>query len=92
MLALNVDLYLRRRPKSFLMALGFILLGLIGEMDYWTGREISLSIFYLVPIFLVTWYVDRRSGALISVAGALVWYIVDWMGAIKYSQSSYPYW
>src|SRR5690349_16160254 len=34
----------------------FFLCGILGYLDYVTGREIFLSFFYLIPIALVSWF------------------------------------
>jgi diguanylate cyclase (GGDEF)-like protein len=50
---------------------------MIGVADYLTGSEIAFSIFYLIPISLVTWRVGRRAGVPISFLSALIWMISD---------------
>lgn len=57
-----------KRSKWFIFAAGFVLLIPIGITEYIIGADVSISIFYLVPIAMVTWYVDRECGFLISVA------------------------
>src|SRR5262245_13486024 len=37
------------------IALGVVLLAIVGAVDYFTGYELSFSVFYLVPIVVVTW-------------------------------------
>ena len=44
---------------------------LIGFIDYMTGNELTISLFYLIPIVLVTWAVDRRSGLFMSFLSGL---------------------
>ncbi len=44
---------------------------LIGIFDYWFGYEISLSLFYLAPVAMVTWYADRKTALLIALLTAL---------------------
>lgn len=56
---------------------GLIFLGLIGAADAWTGHEVSFTIFYLIPIFLVTWFTGRKPGVGISVLAALTRLIAD---------------
>lgn len=51
--------YLEKQSFLSLIVTGLVLVGLIGLTDYLTGYELSFSIFYLIPILLVTWYVNR---------------------------------
>ncbi len=52
--------YLGKQSNSFLIALGFVfvLVVLLGIVDYLTGPELSFSIFYLLPLFLIAWFND----------------------------------
>lgn len=53
-----------------LSALGAILC--VGLVDEVTGTDVSLILFYLVPVGLGTWFVNRRAGILLSVVAAAV--------------------
>jgi K+-sensing histidine kinase KdpD len=88
--------YLNRKPKSYLIALGIILLILIGIIHYMeavmTKGELSFSIFYLLPILLVSWYVKLRAGIIMSFVCAVVWEVIDFMTGPAYSHPLIPYW
>jgi signal transduction histidine kinase len=84
--------YLDTRSRMFVAALGFALIGLVGLLDYLTGPEISFSIFYLIPVSVVTWFVDRRVGVLASTASALAWLAADLWSGRTYSFAAVPYW
>jgi diguanylate cyclase (GGDEF)-like protein len=73
---------MERRTKSFLEAMenrsplfwtvvGITIIGLLGILDYMTGNEITLSLFYLIPIVLATWAVDRKTGLFMSFISGL---------------------
>ena len=59
------------RSPLFRTVTGFIIVGLLGLLDYATGNELTLSLFYLVPIILVTWAVDRKTGLFMSFISGL---------------------
>ena len=50
---------------------GLASIGLLGFLDYLTGNEITLSLFYLMPIVLVTWAANRQTGLFMSFLSAL---------------------
>jgi diguanylate cyclase (GGDEF)-like protein len=81
--------YFSKQPKSYLILLGFLLVLLIGVLDYVTGSEISVGVLYLFPISLVTWFVDRRIGILISILSALTSLVDDSMTGEIYSHILY---
>lgn len=71
---------------------GGILLVLIGLADFVTGEEISFSIFYLLPVMLVTWYVSRRAGLAFAIFSAIAWLLADLWTGHRYSHPAIPYW
>lgn len=48
-----------------------LLLALIGYADYLIGADISLSILYLLPAGIATWYVGRNTGIALALASAV---------------------
>jgi diguanylate cyclase (GGDEF)-like protein len=54
--------YFSPQRRSIILLSTFILIVLIGILDYVTGFEISLSLLYVVPISLATWYINSRAG------------------------------
>jgi diguanylate cyclase (GGDEF)-like protein len=63
--------YLEKQPQSVTIILSVVLVFLISIIDYLV-KNLSLSIFYLAPITLATWFVGRRWGQVISVLSAFV--------------------
>ena len=84
--------YLERQSKLFFITIGLILVILVGIVDYVTGYEITFSIFYLIPVALVSWYAGRRYGILISFASAISWFLADTTAGHTYSQPLITYW
>ena len=46
---------------------------LVAALDWITGRELGLSLFYAVPIFAVSRAAGARAGLVTAVAGSLLW-------------------
>lgn len=40
---------------------------IIGVIDYLTGYEIGMAVFYLLPIGLLSWLINRKAGIIMSV-------------------------
>jgi diguanylate cyclase (GGDEF)-like protein len=59
-----------------LAALGSILV--VGITDDLSGTDVSLILFYLVPIAIGTWFVSRQVGFVLCVTAALVSFVADW--------------
>ncbi len=88
----TILLYLDAASKPSLLVIGFILVLAIGGIDVASGYELNVSIFYLVPIALVTWYINRRTGLWFSALCALVWLLADFADGHPYSYFLVPYW
>ena len=65
----------RSRPATVWLSLASLLLIMV--VDYETGTDVNVTLFYLIPVFLVTWRIDRRMGIFTSLACAIAWSAVD---------------
>jgi signal transduction histidine kinase len=88
----EVNGYLTRQPKPFLVTSGFTLVLLVGVIDYATGGELNVSIFYLIPISLSVFFVNRRVGVLLAVLSSAVGLTTDLMVGHPYSHPIIVYW
>jgi diguanylate cyclase (GGDEF)-like protein len=88
---MNIIEYLSKTSKSVLIASGLLLAVFIGVIRYLTGPELAFSIFYLFPIFLVTWFVGRRAGILLSIVSSMSWLAADLMMRSSYSHPAIPF-
>jgi signal transduction histidine kinase len=50
---------------------------LLGYLDYWTGYEQSLLLFYLAPIALATWFGGLVFGLVVSIFSVATWVASD---------------
>jgi diguanylate cyclase (GGDEF)-like protein len=65
-----------KQSKSLLVFEGFFLIGIIGFVDCFTG-DLGFSVFYVLPIFLITWFANQRFGFVASFASAIIWLAAD---------------
>lgn len=89
---MNFLVSLEKRSKLFGILVGFTLIGVVGSLDFLTGYEIAFSLFYLIPISLVTWLTGRRLGIVASLASAAVWLISDLAAGNSYSHPGIYVW
>jgi uncharacterized protein YqhQ len=45
-------------------------------LDYFTG-DFSLALFYLIPVFLASWFIGRAAGLAISLLCGVVLFMTD---------------
>lgn len=89
---MNIKEYLNKQSATLRIATVFCLVVLIGFVDYLTGFEISLSVFYLIPIFIATWYISRSFGFFIAVITTIIWFLSDHFTGHVYSNPIFAYW
>src|SRR5262245_10292812 len=59
--------YFMHQPKPRVLLLGLLMVTAIGELDFFSGPDLSLSLFYLLPITFVTWRIGRTAGFALSL-------------------------
>ncbi len=62
--------FLSHKPKPAVIIAGAAGVLLVGGADYLTGHAVSPSLFYLLPVFYVTWFAGRRAGIGIAFLSA----------------------
>lgn len=63
--------------RGTMAAVSLVLVCIIGYIDYRTGYERSLSLFYLVPISVGTWFVGLFFGLFMATLSVVVWVMSD---------------
>jgi len=70
--------------------LAFALTVLLAGIDHLTGYELSISVFYLIPISIAAWYGNRLMGYIVSGLSAGTWMLVE--ATTPYSQGWILFW
>ena len=84
--------YLEKQNRWFKISLGSALLLITGALDFLTGYELAFSLFYVIPICLLTWFQGRWTGIVTSVASAIVWFAADKAAGHQYPNMLVPFW
>ncbi len=84
--------YFYKLDKYWIFTIGFIMVILLGTIDYFTSVEYSFAIFYLLPITFITWFIGKRYGLIFAVISSLAWLNADMQVAGRYSNPTAPYW
>lgn len=89
---LGTEEFFARRTPTFVMASGLLLIGIIGTIDILTGPRLSPSLFYLLPVAVVSWRLGRVMGGVIAVAASVMWFAAEVISDIYPAHSLAPYW
>ena len=76
-----------------ILAIAILIIALLGFLDYKTGEELSFSIFYLIPISLLSLYRGTKvTSILISTFFAsIIWFLAEYYTR-EYSNLFFPIW
>jgi len=88
----TLDGWLASRPRWLILALALCALAGVGFIDVVTGYEISVALFYLVPVGIAAWYAGRGAGTLLAALSCMVWYFADAGSGHPYTHSLIPVW
>jgi diguanylate cyclase (GGDEF)-like protein len=61
--------------RAAAVALGLVLVAVVGWVDSTTGRDYSVAIFYLPAVFVAAWYGGSWAGLLVALAAATTWLV-----------------
>lgn len=87
----NIFNYLKKIKKTVLLISAFILILCISLIRYYTGHELALSLLYLLPICIATWFAGKRAGVFMSLLSIILWLTADLMMGYSFSTPIIPY-
>lgn len=88
----RLSVYFENKSKPFLITVNIALLLCIGLVDYATGYEIGISLFYLIPISFAGWFGGRSPSIIISSLSVLTIAATDFMAGKDYANLLVEFW
>lgn len=83
--------FLQQRSKVCILTTGATLVLLLWGVDYVTGPDFSFVVFYLFPVFLVTWFAGAGAGVVISLLSGFAWFTADVLTLSGATHPAIPY-
>lgn len=74
--------FLERQPQGIVLALSLALVYLIFAVDYVTGTDVAVFLFYWIPIALAAWRGGRVAGILIAILSTLAYFAANYRIAV----------
>jgi signal transduction histidine kinase len=79
-------------PKPWVSFFAVLLAVLVGLLDYFTGYELEVTPFYLVPICWICWALGRNAGILMAIMCVALALLVDRASGHAFRHPAIPYW
>jgi signal transduction histidine kinase len=73
------------RLRRELIVLSFVMVAVVGTADFLTGFELSLLVFYFVPVCLAVAAAGRGWGAAVALASVAAWLSGDFAAGARYA-------
>lgn len=83
--------FLQRQSKRRIIGAGIALVACLGVVDYVLGPDISFIVFYLIPVFIVTWFAGEVAGIIVSLLSGLGWFTADVLNSSALTHPAVPY-
>ncbi len=87
-----VDRLLSRFSRWQIVVIASCAVATIGALDYATGYEVSISVFYLVPVAVASWYAGRGASVGIATLACISWFAADVGAGHPYELLAIPFW
>jgi diguanylate cyclase (GGDEF)-like protein len=79
-------------PAPAILGIGLLMVALVGSADWESTVFVSLAVFYLVPIALVTWYLRRSVGLPLALLCNAIALTADLHSHVFGAHPLIPYW
>lgn len=74
---MNFSESFKKQPRGWIFGEMVLVSLVIGAVDFLTGYQVSLFMFYGLPIFAVAWLCDRKHAHLMAILCGLIWWWAD---------------
>ena len=88
----TADLFMGGHGRLFGAICGWICIVAVGYLDFLSGVEIAVSLFYLIPISLIVWFAGKTPGIIACSVSACIWLIADISAGKSYSHIGVYFW
>ncbi|MGH8165953.1 MAG: GGDEF domain-containing protein [Woeseiaceae bacterium] len=88
----RLNRFLTQQALTVVGCLAFGLILLLGIIDHLSGYELSVAVFYLIPISIAAWYGNRNMGFIVCGMSAITWLLVEQTTRMPYSHEWILFW
>ncbi len=75
----DINDLIKTRAGSNIVLIAVIITIIIGYIDYLTGFELRIDVFYLIPISIAVWYISSKAGVITSLLSVFLIFISDFL-------------
>ncbi|MFC1835686.1 sensor histidine kinase [Thermodesulfobacteriota bacterium] len=88
----RISAHLGEQSRGSIMAFAMLLVALLGLLDFISGYESRVGLFYVAPVSLAAWYAGRSFGTIVAIAGGVVSLVANTAAGLIYSHPAITVW
>ncbi len=77
--------FFARQSRYGFLGESLLLVFVCGTIDWFSGFEVSMSLFYGIPIMFAIWFGDKKTGLLVAILCGITWWWADILAGHIYS-------
>ncbi len=82
---MNIDTVLQGKAKTIPAAAVVLFTLFLGFIDFLTGFELRIDVFYLLPISFAIWYISKKTAIAVSILSILLIFVSDLLSKPRYA-------
>jgi signal transduction histidine kinase len=88
----RIAAYLAKQTRTSIMSSAMVLVALVGVLDYLTGYESRIGVFYVAPVSLAAWYAGRASGIIVAIFSGIISLGADLAAGLTFAHPVIIFW
>jgi diguanylate cyclase (GGDEF)-like protein len=81
-----------RLPRVGVLLIGLVVVVLVAWLDFLTGSKVSLNLFYLLPVMVVTWLAGTSYGLFVALATFAAGPLEEYLAGFRYMSLAVATW
>lgn len=77
--------------KSVAVTIAFVVLGIVWFIDYISWPGLAFTMFYFVPLLIISWFCGNWAGLFICLCASVAWSVGDFVTEHSYANKLVPY-
>ena len=88
----RITAYLAKRSPASIVSSAILFVAFIGLIDFITGYESRVGVFYVAPVSLAAWYAGRWSGIIVAIFSGVISVVADVAAGLTVSHPAIALW
>jgi hypothetical protein len=88
----NIIDHMEKKPHWRIWLLAILVNIIMGFLDHLTGSQVKLDIFYVIPVGMIAWIINRNAGFLMMFISIITVFLADILGGKTLDSPLIEFW